>query len=191
MRFMTNVAKCRHSIKSLLIAMLSTVILFGCSSTSKQDYDPQYDFSQLRYFTILEVHSTNDPFTAERVGKDIQQALTNQGFTLSNNTDVGNQFTVNYALKTEDKPKSSGLSIGLGTGTWGNKGGASVGTSVGVPIGNNTAKIQTIQIDIIDPSDNRLIWRGTDSYDFDVGGDDKAQKTTTTVYKILSQFPPK
>ena len=66
----------------------------------------------------------------------------------------------------------------------------SVGTSVGVPIGSDTAQIQTIQIDIINPETNKLIWRGTDKFDFDAGGEEKTAETQKTVAKILSQFPP-
>ncbi|QIR13756.1 DUF4136 domain-containing protein [Shewanella aestuarii] len=191
MHFFKVSANCRHSLKSSLLVLLTSMALLGCSSTLKQDYDILYDFSQLKYFSILEVHSIDDPFIAERVAKDIHQALTKQGFSASNNTETSHRFFVNYAIKTEDNPKSAGLSIGLGTGTWGNNGGASIGTNIGVPIGSNTAKVLTIQIDIIDSIDNRLIWRGTDSLDFDLSTTEKAQKTTQTVYKILSQFPPK
>ncbi|MCL1141898.1 DUF4136 domain-containing protein [Shewanella gaetbuli] len=163
------------------------LVLLGCQSTPKQDYDVGYDFSQLKSFTIVDTHDAEDPFTSDRVKLDISNALQAQGFEQKANE---GDFSVNFALKTEDKPQDSGLSIGLGTGSWGKHGGVGVGTSVGVPVGSNDEKLQTIQIDIIDPTENRLIWRGTDQYEFQQGGEKKATKTTETVIKILAQFPP-
>lgn len=113
--------------------------------------------------------------------------MTQKGFV--ENTQAPD-FNVAYALLTQDKPKDSGLSIGLGTGTFGRSGGIGIGTSVGVPLGSDTAKIQTIQIDIVDPKTKTLIWRGSDSYDFDAGGNEKAQDTAKAVSRILAQFPP-
>jgi hypothetical protein len=99
-----------------------------------------------------------------------------------------------YVSSYSGQPESGWTSTNIGitsAGTWGSSGGVSVGTNVGVPIGSSTAKIQTIQIDIIDPVTNRLIWRGSDSFNFDAGGEQKAADTQATVSNILSQFPPK
>lgn len=183
--FSGNFYRCVFSASALLMASLT---ISGCQSTPKNDYDVDYDFSQLKSFTLLDVVNADDPLTVQRVRENIIQTLTQQGFTQQAQP---SDFNVSFAFKTEDKPKSSGMSIGLGTGGWGSSGGASIGTSVGVPIGSDTAKIQTIQIDIIDPIKNRLIWRGSDKYDFDMGGQDKADKTAETVQQILKQFPPK
>ncbi|WP_434938814.1 DUF4136 domain-containing protein [Shewanella sp. HL-SH8] len=173
---------------SKAILLIIGLAALGCQSTQKNDYDINYDFSQLQSFSLVDVANTDDPLTVQRVNRDIVQALVNQGFI---QTDNNADFLVSFAFQTETKPKSSGLSIGLGTGSWGSSGGASIGTSIGVPIGSDSAKMQTIQIDVIDPKENRLIWRGTDKYDFEQGGELKAQKTAETVYHILQQFPPK
>ncbi len=82
------------------------------------------------------------------------------------------------------------MSIGLGSGTWGSGGGIGLGTSIGIPLGSDTAKTQTIQIDIVDPKDKRLIWRGNGQYNFDQGGEEKALEINKTVVAILAQFPP-
>lgn len=176
-----------HFFSKSIVLIVSLAIL-GCQSAPKNDYDIDYDFSQLQSFNLIDVTKSDDPLTVDRVKQNITDALISQGFT---QTDSQADFLVNFAFKTEEKPKSSGLSIGLGTGSWGSGGGASVGTSIGVPIGSDNAKIQIIQIDIIDPNQNKLIWRGSDQYDFEEGGEHKAKKTAETVYHILQQFPPK
>ena len=172
--------------QSLLIGCI--LILGACANKSQNDYDINYNFTALKSFNQLLVNNIDDPLTSERINNDIKQSLITQGYVFTvNNPD----FLVNYMFVTEDKPKDSGLSIGLGTGSWGTGGGISLGTSVGIPLGSDTAKIQTIQIDIIEPETKRLIWRGTGQYHFDLGGEDKADSINTTVHKILAQFPPK
>lgn len=174
----------RHFISLLLAVALSS----ACSSKPKNDYDLNYDFTALHNFTQLTPSSTDDPLSAQRIQVEINTQLIQKGFV---ENPAAPDFNVAYAILTQAKPKDSGLSIGLGTGSYGNSGGIGIGTSVGVPLGSDTAKIQTIQIDIVDHKTNKLIWRGSDTYDFDAGGDEKAQDTVKAVSRILAQFPPK
>ncbi|WP_350431494.1 DUF4136 domain-containing protein [Shewanella sp. H8] len=181
--FSRTIAWCKH-----IFILFALVLLTSCATKPKQDYDVNYDFSVLKTFSQLSVEHTDDPLTADRINDGIKQALVNQGYVFrADNAD----FFVNYAFVTENKEKDSGLSIGLGSGTWGSNGGISLGTSIGIPLGSDTAKTQTIQIDIIDPADKRLIWRGNGQYHFDQGGEDKAKDINKTVATILAQFPPK
>ncbi|MCK8043850.1 DUF4136 domain-containing protein [Shewanella sp. 1CM18E] len=171
----------------LILISLPLVLLSACSSTPKNDYDLSYDFASLKSFSQVTPPANNDPLSASRIQLAIETALASQGFIKQ---DTNPDFNVTYGFKVEDKPKDSGFSIGLGTGSWGSSGGASIGTSVDVPVGSDTAKIQTIQIDIIDPETNKLVWRGSDKFTFDDGGQAKAEETNATVAKILAQFPP-
>ena len=175
-------------LSTLSALLLSGFLLSACAAKPKSDYDVGYDFSQLNTFIELSPAQTNDPISSARIIDAIKGALTAKGFIRD---EVHPSFKVTYAFKVANKPRDSGVSIGLGTGTWGSKGGISIGTSVGVPIGSDSAKIQTIQIDVIDPQSNKLIWRGTDKFNFDAGGAEKAEDTKKTVSQILSLFPPK
>ncbi len=174
-------------LSTLSALLLSGLLLSACATKPKSDYDVGYDFDQLSTFIELSPTQTNDPISSTRIINAIASALTAKGFVRDEDDPC---FKVTYAFKVEDKPKDSGVSIGLGTGTWGSNGGISIGTSVGVPIGSDTAKIQTIQIDVIDTQSNKLIWRGTDKFNFDAGGTEKAESTANTVTKILALFPP-
>jgi len=167
--------------------LLSSLLLSACATKPKSDYDVGYDFSQLSTFIELSPTQTNDPIGSARITDAINGVLTAKGFVRD---EEHPSFKVTYAFKVENKPRDSGVSIGLGTGTWGSNGGISIGTSVGVPIGSDSAKIQTIQIDVIDTQSNKLIWRGSDKFNFDAGGAEKAEDTKRSVSKILSLFPP-
>ncbi|MFT5789853.1 MAG: hypothetical protein ACI8SJ_001972 [Shewanella sp.] len=175
--------------RTLLICLLSLPLLTlqGCGSTPKNDYDLNYDFSQLKTFSQIEPAQTSDPLSAARIQQSIAAALIAQGFIQQ---DEAADFLVTYGFRVDDKPKDSGFSIGLGAGSWGSSSGASIGTTVDVPVGSDTAKIQTIQIDVLAPQTQKLIWRGSDTFSFDDGGEEKAQETNATVGKILALFPP-
>ncbi|MFP9132419.1 DUF4136 domain-containing protein [Shewanella algae] len=165
------------------LLLLLPLLLTACAQQPKQDYDPGYSFAKLQKFTPLPISSSDDPLSAERINQAIVDTLKSKQFIeVTESAD----FKVSFAFRTTDKPKDKGLSIGLGSGTWGSGGGIGVG---GVPLGAD-AKLQTIQIDIIEATSNRLIWRGSDQFSFSDGGEGKAQATRETVMRILSQFPP-
>ncbi|MGE6381900.1 hypothetical protein ACQKCO_09730 [Shewanella baltica] len=50
-----------------------------------------------------------------------------------------------------------------------------------VSLGSDTAKIQTIQRDIVDPKSKAFIWCDSDSFDFDASSNEEAQDTAKTV----------
>jgi len=60
-----------------------------------------------------------------------------------------------------------------------------------VSLGSDTAKIQTIQREIVDPKTKALIWCGSDNFDFDASSNEKAQDTAKAVRRILALHPPK
>ncbi|MFV7782624.1 DUF4136 domain-containing protein [Shewanella marisflavi] len=170
-----------------IIPALAALLLSACASKPTQDYDIKYNFNYLKQFTLQKPANISDPLSTSRIDTAIVEHLTARGYV---QTSDQAQFMVTYGFKVVDKPKRSGLSIGLGTGSWGSSGGVSVGTSVGVPMGSDSNKMQIIQIDIVDSASNKLVWRGSDAFDFDDGGEKKAKETRETVNKILAQFPP-
>lgn len=167
------------------LLMLFAILLGACQSGPKVDYDTKTDFTALKTFALLSPPQTTDPLSSERIRTAVQQSLLAKGFTEGDKAD----FQVTWVFETGSKPPSSGLSIGLGTGSWGRSGGVSVGTSVGIPLGGDKL-YQVIQIDVLSSGADKLLWRGTDSFEFREGGDDKADATRTTVDKILLAFPP-
>ncbi|NKF49655.1 DUF4136 domain-containing protein [Shewanella sp. WXL01] len=163
----------------------SLLLLAGCKSTPQSDYDTNYDFNQLKSYSHLVLEEATDTISAERIKQAIDTQLQAQGFKLKQGD---SDFLVSYRFITQEKPKSSGMSIGLGTGTSGRHGSIGIGTSI--PVGEEMVTEQSIQIDVVDSKTNRLIWRGSDKFDFDKGGEAKLESTNATVANILSVFPP-
>ncbi|MBT1443615.1 DUF4136 domain-containing protein [Shewanella sp. JM162201] len=184
--------------------LIFTLLLLGaCQSGPKTDYDPKVNFAAMQTFTLLSPAQTSDPLSSERIRAAIGDSLRakgmreingqNNGQTNSNdNSDPTSSadIKVTWAFETGSKPSNSGLSIGLGSGSWGHSGGIGVGTSIGIPIGGDTL-YQLIQIDVLSAAGDKLLWRGSDGFEFSDGGDNKAKATKETVDKILASFPPK
>ncbi|MCH4294810.1 DUF4136 domain-containing protein [Shewanella sp. 3B26] len=170
--------------KSLLI--LLSLLLTACQSSPTTDYDPKVNFGAMKTFALLSPPQTTDPLSSERIRTSVEQSLLAKGFSESATPD----FKVTWAFETGSKPSGSGLSIGLGSGSWGRSGGVSLGTSVGIPLGGDKL-YQLIQIDVLSSGADKLLWRGSDGFEFSEGGDDKADATQATVDKILALFPPK
>ena len=170
-----------------ILPALAVLLLNACASKPPKDYDVQYNFKDLKQFMLQKPDNIDDPLSTARIDTAIIDHLTTRGYV---QTPDQAPFMVTYGFKVVDKPKHSGVSIGLGTRSWGRSGGVSVGTSVGVPLGSDIDKMQIIQIYIVDSASNKLVWRGSDAFDFDDGGEKKAKETRETVNKILAQFPP-
>ena len=82
-----------------------------------------------------------------------------------------------------------GFSVGLGRYS----GRSSVGVSVGVPIGGRVVEEGTLVIDLIDASNNSMVWQGVGSQRLSSGAPDPEQareKIQMTVNEILANYPP-
>ena len=176
---------------TISLLVLITSLLGGCGTKPYVDYDTSYDFTAAKTFYIVPVEMPNEPFMGQRVAAAIKQDLTNKGMTA-----VGSRkdadIAITYLVTAEERANTSRVSFGMGTGSYGRSGGASVGGSVSKPIGGDTKLFNTIQIDIHPGDDNRLLWRGSDS--FEVKGaspDQKAEAAFKMVTRIMTLYPPK
>lgn len=167
----------------LLSALACTVLLLsGCSSQPKPDYDLNYSFDQLHSFSLQAPKQSSDTLTTERIQKAIIDNLTAREYQQSEPADFIVTFTSGKMQNNKRKP-----SIGLGLG--GGLGAIGIGTGISMPIGDNK-KLENIQIDIHNAANNKVIWSGNRNFEFTDGGEEKAQITKETVDEILNDFPP-
>ena len=113
----------------------------------------------------------------------IQSNLQEKGYTIDENAP---NFKVSYALSVFDRPKSSGMSIGLGAGR--STGNASGGVGVSMPLGSRTETVALLTVDIIDAGRNAQVWTG--SYEKRVRDAVTDEDAKELVTKILEKFPP-
>jgi hypothetical protein len=173
-----------------LATTLCCLGLFACSSKPYTDYDTGFNFAAANTWYMATADASEQSLMAPRIAAAIDSDLGSKGLRqVSSASDA--DIIVSYSIAAEEKPNNSRFSIGLGTGSYGGRGGASIGGSVSQPIGSDMLLFNTIQIDMRAPQNQQLIWRGADS--FEIKGDDaqaKADAAHKLVTRILAGFPP-
>lgn len=179
--------------KKLLLLVVSAGLLTGCSSISvSRDYDTTADFSGLKTFAWqhAEQPETGDPqidndLNDERIRRAIAENLAIKGFRPVDRE--GADVLVAYFVDHKRKLSSGSVSVGMGRSSYGRHGG--VGYSTGVSEYDQAI----LTIDILNPADEKMIWRGVGSRSaYDGSSPAKATEIVNgSVSEILKKFPPK
>ena len=169
--------------------LIASLLLSACSTQPYTDYDTAYPFAQASSFYLATAESDHDPLMAARVQAAVEGALTAQGLRAASSRQQAD-LAVRYALTTEDRPNNNRVSIGMGTGSYGRSGGVSVGGSVSRPVGGDTKRYLTVQIDMHPGTEDRLVWRGRDSMELRGDPARRAEDAQRLVQRLLAAFPP-
>lgn len=171
--------------------LLVCLALASCSSKPYTDYDTGYDFAGIGSYYLESGVDKQQALMATRIATAISAELNSRKLAPASAA-ADADIRVRYSLRAEEKPNNSRVSIGLGSGSYGGRGGASVGGSVSAPIGQSMLLYNTIQLDILDASSGQLIWRGSDAFEVKGKADAPAltEATAATVARILEGFPP-
>lgn len=176
--------------RSWAISLLC-LTLASCGSKPYTDYDNRYNFAGIQRYHLESRVDKQQQLMETRIAAAISTALDARGLAAASDT-ASADIVVRYSLAAEQQPNTSRISIGLGSGSYGGRGGASIGGSVSAPIGQSMLLFNTIQLDMLDAGSGQLVWRGSDS--FEVKSEASAQAlneaTRATVDRILGQFPP-
>jgi hypothetical protein len=154
---------------TLVGAMVLVAVTAAFGVSVKSDYEKSFDFSQLRTFAFKTDRASNDPLRTNTIEAGrIQNALTAQleasGFTQSaQNPDFIVAFYARSKQKTQVQSTGFGPGFGYGPG---------FGWGYGIPfrgrwrwgmgpdIWTSTYTQGSVMVDIIDPKNNELVWRG-------------------------------
>ena len=189
-----------NTIGRRLCTLMSTAVLVACSNfTVDSDYTPDTDFDSYKTYRWYD-SEMRDPASLELLGGDIfdrrvrdsiNAELRAKGFILQQEGEV--DFKINYGVLTEDRQdiRTYNTYGGYAPG-WGYGGGYGYG-------GLGTTSTQVINykqgqliIDIIDPQQEVLVWRGTAEGRIpkNESPEKREQGTRELIAKILSNFPP-
>jgi hypothetical protein len=145
------------------MVLIAVTAAFGVSV--KSDFEKSFDFSGLRTFAFKTDRASNDPLSTNTIEAGrIQSALTAQleanGFTQS---DQNPDFIVAFYARSKEKTQVQSTGFGYGAG---------FGWGYGIPfrgrwrwgmgpdIWTSTYTQGSVMVDIIDPKNNELVWRG-------------------------------
>lgn len=177
----------------ILLISISVGLLTGCSSVSvNRDYDTRINFSNLKTFAWqhAEQPETGDPridndLNDERIRAAVNATLTAKGFHSAERANA--DFLVAYFVEHQRTLSSGSVSVGMGRSSYGRHGG--VGYSTGVSEYDQAI----LTIDMLNPTDEKMIWRGAGTRaTYEGSSPEKSTKIVKeAVLKILKKFPPK
>ncbi len=163
------------------------VLVAGCAATSTHfDWDRHFDFTKLHTWTWLAKSpgAAPDDLVTQRVRSAIESELAARGYReVESNAD----FQVTWHVQKRDEMRATAdygyrdPNAGYWTGYYGPR-----------TAGTQYYAVGTLVVDVIDPTENRLVWRGTASHVFDrpPGPDRIDEVVQDAVKKLLDGFPP-
>jgi len=166
---------------TLFIGVLLT--FFSCNSQKVNvDYDRNFDFSQVRNYT-LEVPSNLNDLDQARLVSAIEQNLKYRGVLPSVDSNVRITIVPNEYVSSRT---NSSVGVGLGTGGRGFGG----GVSFGVPLTTKTLNLNYI---VSMYYSNAMIWEGHLNIEMPINAsaEVKQQSIEKGVYKLFKNYPPK
>jgi len=184
-------------IRHYLIYFVVVLLIAGCSTIRvSQDYDSDADFSTMRSFAWQQEEQPrtgdiriDNSLTDGRIRRAVEQDLVEAGFSKSDKSGadfwVAYQFTIRQQIQSNDVDTAFGFGIGSG----GHFGSIAFGTGTDV----RSYDEGLLLIDVLDPMDGRLLWRGkgTDYVRFHADPEQTTRQINELVRKILAQFPPR
>ena len=188
--------------KNICLINLFVVVFFvsGCSSIKvNSDYNPDVSFAGFQFYNwIPYAPSTNgDPridgntLFHDRVRHAIDEQLAAKGYVKSKTEKPDFWVTYHFTLdkQTEIQTINNNYNYGPGWG-WGYRDYYS--PFYGSDTYIYTYEQGTLIVDIVDPNNRKLVWRGTviDKVNFFNTPEQKKQKIREAVTKLLMQFPP-
>jgi len=174
--------------RNLLIAVISFIIITGCSSISvTSDYDTSADFSSYKTFYIYSGELKGSeletvPLVKKRVLDAIEKEMQKKGFTQEDSSKAEMMIYAQSTTAEKMNVNSYGYGYGYGWGPY--------------PYGRNIDVSYYTQgsliIDFVDNVKDELIWRGIGTAVVQDRGtpEEREQFINEAVAKILDQYPP-
>jgi hypothetical protein len=156
------------------------LLIGGCSDLSvDQDFDPKFDFGNFKTWSWAERTPQADgpgaadvsSLTHERIRAAIEQELRVKGYSMEN--PAGADFWVRHHAAIGQR-----IEVYPGDGWYGDD--------------VRSYDEGTIVVDVLNPKDKRLVWRGTarGAVDPDLTPREQEERIQESVREILAQFPP-
>lgn len=182
----------------LLIVLFSFLVLSCGPGLVKKGYDPDFDFNQFKTFRIIQSQSKDDglqkaPLLYEVFAREILRHLDSKGFDYIKDTKADVDFTVVLHTLPFGKMRvfdhRPGATYKTGYRGWYSPWWGPFGDGIDV----DTYEPGTLVIDVVDNSDNVMVWRGmvreaVQDYDNINEAEEGAWKY---INEVMPLFPPK
>ncbi|NQD92062.1 DUF4136 domain-containing protein [Pseudomonas sp. CrR25] len=183
----------------LPLLLLTALLLLGACQTAQlnRDFDPNRDFAAYRSWSWQEPalqYRPDDPrlksdLTEQRLRAAIGEQLDQRGLRPATAGSPGD-LRVQAWLIVDDRQQQISTSYG---GAWHGHWGGFWGGPGYVETRTLDYQVGTLQIDLFDGQDGKLVWRGSAAQTLGSTPPTPSERSTAlreTVAKVLSQYPP-
>jgi hypothetical protein len=156
------------------------------SAQTKVDYDHKVDFGKFKTFSLKAGTPAQTPFGQERLEEAVVAALTGKGWSKAAEGAGDVQVVTHAQYSTQKVADVTTFGYGGYPGWygWGGSFGTSSVSVRDIPMG-------TLILDIVDNSNNTLVWRGMASDTMVDKPEKMKKKVDKALAKMLKNFPPK
>lgn len=148
----------------------------------KTDYSHHVDFTQFHTYSWLKVDAGN-LLWVDRIRRAVDSELMAKGLSMAPS---GGDIAVSAFGSTRNQPSLQTYYDGLGGG-WGWRG---FGDGLATTTVTNT-EVGTLTVDLFNPRDKKLIWRGTATQTLSDKPEKNEKKLESAVNDMFKKFPPK
>lgn len=170
--------------KKMILTALIVLVLAPEASLARQkvsvDFDKTYDFTKLKSFAVQVATSWGNPLSEKRVVGEIEQTLTEKGWTKADPSKA--DATVLLHGATQTKKQLNTFYSGSAGWRWGGMGSGTVTESEYTE--------GTLVVDIFETSSKALVFRGTAKDELSTKADKNAKKLKKATTKMFADFPP-
>lgn len=171
-----------------MFKFLTFLLLVSCGSIHvNQDYKEKSDFSNLKYYRIVEnKNASEDSLIRSRVVKAVNRNLMAKGFMPVKNGKA--DFDVDYQYEKPPYERTAGVATGVGVGL-----GLGSSSAAGVGFGSgHRVMIEKLTIRMLKPGSDTILWKG--SVNERLVADNPSETTKNfdeSIKAIIDKFPPK
>ena len=175
-------------IRTLAVAAALSFVGAGAFAQDvKVDYDKAADFTKYKTFAIKLGTSWNNPLSEKRVLAEIQQGLTEKGWTATTDDAKADAVVVLHGATEKQKSLNTFYSGGYGGYGWRGMGMGGMGTATTT---TSEYLVGTLVVDIFDAKSKQLMYRGTAQDELSDKPDKNAKKLAKASDKLFKDFPP-
>jgi len=174
------------------IRLCSTIalasLLSACASQPKVRVDKDAGTNLAAYKTFgwfaEKKDEQADSLVSRRVRTAVIASLQSKGYALN---EAAPDVQISYALRVYEKPKDSGMRIGVGAG--GGSGNVAGGVGLSIPVGKRNENVAAMTLDAVDPTRKAQVW--TASYEMRIAGQDITDAEAQKLIDILLEKYPR
>jgi hypothetical protein len=156
----------------------------GFAQDVKVDFDKDANFAAIKTFSVKIGTSWNNPLSEKRVVAEIEETLTQKGWTKA---EPGDALVVLHGATEKEKSLNTFYSGGYGGYGWRGWGGMGMGTATTT---TSEYLVGTLVVDIFNAQSKQLMFRGTAQDELSDKPEKNQKKLAKASDKMFKDFPP-